>query len=103
MSSRERVKKEEETARANLWGKVVTKEDLERYENTKKEEEIERYENILQELKKREMHRTLVFHQALHEIDDSEKGGGDKAKATEINERLSQILKKIPISLFLEN
>ena len=60
--------------------KVVTKEDLERYENIKKEEEIERYENILQELKKREMSRMHVFYQALHEIYDPERGG-DKAKA----------------------
>ena len=54
MSSQERVKKEEAAARANLWVKVVTKEDLERYENIKKEEEIKRHENILQELKKQE-------------------------------------------------
>ena len=66
MSSQERVKKEEAAARANLWGKVVTKEDLERYENIKKEEEIKRHENILQELKKQEMHRTRVLYQALH-------------------------------------
>ena len=60
------VKKEEAAARANLWGKVVTKEDLERCENIKKEEEIKRHENILQELKKQEMHRTRVLYQALH-------------------------------------
>ena len=65
MSSQERVKKEA-AARANLWGKVVTKEHLERYENIKKEEEIKRLENILQELKKQEMHRTRVLYQALH-------------------------------------
>ena len=64
MSSQERVKKEA-AARANLWGKVVTKEHLERYENIKKEE-IKRHENILQELKKQEMHRTRVLYQALH-------------------------------------
>ena len=63
MSSQERVKKEEAAARANLWGKVVTKEDLERCENIKKEEEIKRHENILQELKKQEMHRTRVLYQ----------------------------------------
>lgn len=66
MSSQERVKKEEAAARANLWVKVVTKEDLERYENIKKEEEIKRHENILQELKKQEMLRTRVLYQALH-------------------------------------
>ena len=65
MSSQERVKKEEAAARANLWGKVVTKEHLERYENIKKEEEIKRHENILQELKQ-EMHRTRVLYQVLH-------------------------------------
>ena len=65
MSGQERVKKEA-AARANLWGKVVTKEHLERYENIKKEEEIKRHENILQELKKQEMHRTRVLYQALH-------------------------------------
>ena len=58
MSSQERVKKEEAAARANLWGKVVTKEHLERYENIK-EEEIKRHENILQELSR-------VLYQALH-------------------------------------
>ena len=84
MNSQERVKKEEEAARANLWGKVVTKEDLKRYENIKKEEQIERYENILQELKKREIHRTRVFYQALYEIYDPERRGGDKAKAAEL-------------------
>ena len=85
MSSHERVKKEEAAARANLWGKVVTKEDPERYENIKKEEEekIEIYENILQELKKRERHRTCVFYQALHEIYDPGRRG-DKAKAAEL-------------------
>ena len=67
MSGQQRVKKEEEAARANLWGKVVTKED------------IERCENIIQELKKREMARTRVFYQALHEIYDPQRGG-DKSK-----------------------
>ena len=41
------------------------------------------HENILQELKKRERHRTCVFYQALHEIYDPERGG-DKAKAAEL-------------------
>lgn len=45
MSIQERVKKEKEAATAKLWGKVVTKEDLEGYENIKKEEEIERHEH----------------------------------------------------------
>ena len=45
MSIQERVKKEEEAATAKLWGKVVTKEDLEGYENIKKEEEIEGHEH----------------------------------------------------------
>lgn len=45
MSIQERVKKEEEAATAKLWGKVVTKEDLEGYENIKKAEEIERHEH----------------------------------------------------------
>ena len=36
MSSQERVKKEAEAARANLWGKVVTKEDPERYQISRK-------------------------------------------------------------------
>ena len=83
MSSQERVKQEEEAATTNLWGKVVTKEELERYENIKKEEEVERYENILQELKKREMSGMRIFYQALHEIYDPERGG-DKAKAAEL-------------------
>lgn len=42
MSIQERVKKEDP---AKLWGKVVTKEDLEGYENIKKAEEIERHEH----------------------------------------------------------
>lgn len=41
MSIQERVKKEDP---AKLWGNVVTKEDLEGYENIKKAEEIERHE-----------------------------------------------------------
>ena len=46
MSIQERVKKEEEAATAKLWGKVVTKEGLEGYENIKKEEEeIEGHEH----------------------------------------------------------
>ena len=83
MSSQERVKKKEEAARANLWGKVVTKEDIERYENIKKEEDIERYENIIQELKKREMVRTRAFYQALHEIYDPQRRG-DKSKVIQL-------------------
>ena len=71
MSSQERVKKEE-AARANLWGKN---------ENIHKEE-IERYENIIQELKKREMARTRVFYQALHEIYDPQRG--DKSKVIQL-------------------